>query len=176
MLCNWDHYLTSCRTYSQKTGHWPARYPPFPPSLPAFNQVLKYGDLTANGRAGGRAGEKVESAPMEATKDDTNRPRCHSCIVPVVQAKTNNKRKDWTGSKRSTQEHVLVARIELSTKDLNRRIKKREGRESGVRTDKRLQELPRQARLWTSFDGDRTQGKDRRCVYRNARDIFIVEP
>jgi hypothetical protein len=88
--------LHSYGTYSQNTGHSPARYPPFPPSLPAFNQVLKYGDLTANGRAGGRAGVKVDWAPMEATKDATNRPRCHSCIVSVFQEKqTIKERIGW---------------------------------------------------------------------------------
>jgi hypothetical protein len=33
-----------------------------PPSTPTFNQELRYGDLTARGIAGGRAGENVEAA------------------------------------------------------------------------------------------------------------------
>ena len=53
-------------THVQNTGHWPARYPPLPPFLPAFSHVLRYGDLTARGIAGGRAGEKLEVAPATA--------------------------------------------------------------------------------------------------------------
>jgi hypothetical protein len=49
-------------THNQKIGHWPAKYPPLPPSLPADNHVLKYGDLTAKGNAGGLAGENVDTA------------------------------------------------------------------------------------------------------------------
>jgi hypothetical protein len=37
--------------------------------LPAFSQVLRYGDLTAKGIAGGLAGEKVDAAsPTEAAR------------------------------------------------------------------------------------------------------------
>ncbi len=55
------------KTHAQKVGHCPARYPPLPgppasASLPACCQQLMYGDFTANGIAGGRAGEKVEAA------------------------------------------------------------------------------------------------------------------
>lgn len=60
-------------TYDQKIGHSPARYPPLPPSLPADSQVLKYGDLTASGIAGGRAGEKLEVALAEAANTVTNK-------------------------------------------------------------------------------------------------------
>lgn len=70
-------------TYAQKFGHRPARYPPFPPSLPADCHVLMYGDLTANGSAGGRAGEKVDdpAACTADTKEATRRPKRCSCIV-----------------------------------------------------------------------------------------------
>lgn len=71
---------TSC-TYCQNRGHCPGRYPPLPPSLPAFCQVLRYGDLTASGRAGGRAGVKVDWAPMEVTKEATSRPRRDSMLT-----------------------------------------------------------------------------------------------
>lgn len=42
-------------------AHCPGKYPPFPPSLPAANQALRYGLFTANGIDGGLAGVKVDS-------------------------------------------------------------------------------------------------------------------
>lgn len=45
--------------------------------------MLMYGDLTANGSAGGRAGEKVDdpAACTVDTKEATRRPKRRSCIV-----------------------------------------------------------------------------------------------
>ena len=53
----------------QKVGHWPARYPPFPPSAPAACQVERYGDRTAKGMAGGRPGVNVEACDCAAMTD-----------------------------------------------------------------------------------------------------------
>jgi hypothetical protein len=66
-------------TYVQWFAHCPARYP-LPSSLfPALSHVLRYGDLTARGIAGGRAGENVDFAsaidinPKTDSKMDTTK-------------------------------------------------------------------------------------------------------
>jgi hypothetical protein len=43
--------------------------------------VLRYGDLTARGIEGGRAGVKVDWAPIEVTKEATSRLRRYSCMM-----------------------------------------------------------------------------------------------
>lgn len=58
-------------TYFQKAGHSPGKYPPFPPLLPAASHVLRYGDFTARGTAGGRAGLNVDWAPIEGRRERT---------------------------------------------------------------------------------------------------------
>ncbi len=58
-------------THVQKRGHWPGRTPLSPPSVRPLSQTLRYGDRTARGAAGGRAGEKVDLAstwPATASK------------------------------------------------------------------------------------------------------------
>jgi hypothetical protein len=61
---NFGHWPASCRTLAKHMGVPITRltYPPFPPSLPACCQVLRYGFETARGIAGGLVGEKDDWA------------------------------------------------------------------------------------------------------------------
>jgi hypothetical protein len=68
-------------THFQKTGHSPGRYPPFPPLLPAFSHVLRYGDFTARGIAGGRAGLKVDRVPTEGRREMRSEIRSNKNIL-----------------------------------------------------------------------------------------------
>ena len=53
--------------------------------MPADNHVLKYGDLTAKGRAGGLAGEKVDAAPTEDSREATDRQNERKCIMIRIE-------------------------------------------------------------------------------------------
>lgn len=53
-----------------------------PPSDPTNCQVLRYGDRTARGIAGGRAGEKVEADQVTLKSEARARKRLRTAIVP----------------------------------------------------------------------------------------------
>ena len=52
--------------------------------------------MTASGRAGGRAGVKVDCAPTEAMREPTSRPRRNSCIVTEVDREGIERKKSST--------------------------------------------------------------------------------
>lgn len=54
-----------------------------PPSWPTSSHVLKYGDLTARGTAGGLAGEKVESPITETTNDAKHQARQRGRMIKI---------------------------------------------------------------------------------------------
>ena len=78
----------------QKRGHCPARCPRSPPSVGESSQVLRYGERTASGTAGGRTGVNVDCAwTWQAAHAAMNRaPKrifCYNCSAEEAFEYTN---------------------------------------------------------------------------------------